>query len=119
MSNSRMIDGMQKRFATIKPYLIGAVVGGIVMIVVSLKAGWVVGAGGHHSAVIDARLDVVATVCAQQANAQWLADGNEASGLEGWSNEDRKALAERFTPELENIESADITRMCNRILRPA
>ncbi len=119
MSNSRMIDGMQKRFATIRPYLVGAVVGGIVIMIVSLKAGWVVGAGGHRSALNEARLEVVATVCAQQANAQWLADGNEASGLDGWSNEDRKALAEQFTPELENIEGADITSLCNEILRPA
>lgn len=119
MSNSRIIHGMQTRFATIKPYLIGAVVGGLVMIIVSLKAGWVVGAGSHDSALAEARLNAVATVCAQQANAQWLADGKEASALEGWSNDEREALAKRFTPQVANIRGSEITRMCNRILRPA
>lgn len=119
MSNSRIIHGMQTRFATIKPYLIGAVVGGLAMIIVSLKAGWVVGAGSHGSALAEARINAVAAVCAQQAHAQWLSDGNDMSALAGWSNDERKALAERFTPQMQDIQSSKVTRMCNRILRPA
>lgn len=119
MSDSRMIHAMQRRFATLKPYLIGAVVGGLAMAIVGLKAGWVVGAGSHDRALTEARINAVATVCAQQANAQWLADGKETSALEGWTNEERKALARRFTPRMQDISSSEITRMCDRILRPA
>lgn len=119
MSKSNIVHEIQTRFATIKPYLIGAVVGGVAMIITSLNAGWVVGAGSHGDALAEARINAVASVCAQQANAQWLSDGRDASALEGWSNDERKALAERFTPQMQDIQGSKITRMCSRILRPA
>lgn len=119
MSVSGIISTATARISAAKPYLIGGVLGAIALLIVQFNAGWVVAAGTHTNALAEARLEAVATVCAMQAGQHWLAEGNETTALEGWSNDSRDQLAERFTPQIKDIRAAEITRLCGRMLKPA
>lgn len=89
------------------------------MPVVAFNAGWVMAIGTHTNAVQKAQVEAVATVCAIQARQHWLAEGNESAALDGWSNDARDQLAERFTPQLKEVRASDITRQCGRMLKSA
>lgn len=119
MSVSGIISTVKARITAGKPYLIGGVLGAIALLVIEFNAGWVVTAGTHTDELAKARLEAVATVCAVQASQHWIAEGNETAALEGWSNDKRDQLAERFTPHLENIRATEIARLCGRMLKPA
>lgn len=119
MSLSGIISGVKTKITAGKPYIVGGVLGAIVMLIVEFNAGWVVAAGTHTNELAKARLNAVASVCAVQASNHWIAEGYETAALDGWSNEDRDQLAERFTPQVEDIRTAEITRLCGRMLKPA
>lgn len=119
MSIYGIVSNVKARIATGKPYIIGGIVGAFAMTLVAFNAGWVVAVGTHSNAVRKAELEAVATVCAMQARQHWLAEGNESAGLEGWTNDARDQLAERFTPHLKAVQADDITRLCGRMLKSA
>lgn len=122
MSIYGIVSNVKARIATGRPYIIGGFIGAVAVTVVAFNSGWVVGAGTHTNAVQRAQLEAVATVCAIQANQHWLAEGNQTASLEGWSNDARDQLAERFTPQLEEIaglKASEITRLCGRMLKSA
>lgn len=119
MSVSGIISTVKTRITASKPYLIGGVLGAIALLIIEFNAGWVVAAGTHTNELAEARLEAVATVCAMQASQHWIAEGNETAALEGWSNDKRDQLAEHFTPQIQNIRAAEITRLCGRMLKPA
>jgi hypothetical protein len=122
MSIQGIVSNVKARIATGRPYIIGGVIGAVAISVVAFNAGWVVAIGTHTNAVQQGQLEAVATVCAAQANQYWLAEGNKTASLEGWSNDARDQLAERFTPRLEEIaglKTSEITRLCGRMLKSA
>lgn len=119
MSVSGIISTLKTRITASKPYLIGGVLGAVALLIIEFNAGWVVAAGTHTNQLAEARLEAVATVCAMQASRYWIAEGNETAALEGWSNDKRDQLAERFTPQIKDIRTSEITRLCGRMLKPA
>lgn len=119
MSFSNIITNVKMKAAAAKPYVVGGIIGAVVTVIIGFNAGWVVSSGNHQLALTNARVNAVATVCAQQASAYWMAAGEEMSALEGWSNAERDELAQRFTPTVEDVSAAEITSLCGRILRLA
>lgn len=118
MSVSGIISNIKSRITTGKPYILGGVIGAVAMAIVAFNAGWVVGAGTHANAITEARINAVATVCSVQARQHWMTEGNENASLEGWNNDVRDELAERFTPKMEEIRASKITRLCGKMLKP-
>lgn len=119
MSIYGIVSKTKARIATGRPYIIGGFIGAIAISIVAFNAGWVVSAGAHTNAVQKAQLTAVATVCAMQATAFWAAEGNKEAALEGWSNDARDQLVERFTPNLEDIRASEIKQLCGSMLKPA
>lgn len=119
MSLSNIITDAKAKMVAAKPYLIGGVVGAVATVVIEFNAGWVVSSGTHQDALAEARINAVATVCFQQARANWTGEGGELSDLEGWNNAERDELAKRFTPAVEDVSAGAITSLCGRMLRRA
>lgn len=118
MPFSDIVAGVKAKLTASKPYLVGAVIGAIVTVIVQFNAGWVVTAGTHAQELAKARISAVATVCAQQASKYWTTEGHELSALEGWTNEQRDELAKRFTPKLEKAQESEVADLCDDMLRP-
>jgi hypothetical protein len=109
------------RITTMKPYLGGAAVGAVAAIAISFSTGWVVTATNMQDQVAAAKINAFAQTCEQNAAAFWTGEGNELAALNGWRNDDRKALAERFSASLsadKNLHQA-IQSRCDKLLRPA
>lgn len=119
MSFSNIVHGIKTRITMAKPYIVGAVIGAVATVIIEFNAGWVVTVGTHKQELAQASVSAMATVCAQQAGVHWTTEGNEMSALDGWSNDERDALAERFTPQLNDVKTDAITRLCGRMLRQA
>lgn len=119
MSFSEIISGAKTKFATAKPYIGGAIIGAIVTVIIEFSNGWVVSAGTHAQEIAEARINAVASVCAQQARKYWTTQGNEMAALDGWTNDKRETLAKRFTPTLEKVEESSVSDLCGEMLNPA
>lgn len=118
MSLSDTVSGAKRKLAAAKPYIGGAIVGAIVTVIVEFNAGWVVTADTHVQEVAKARINAVASVCAQQAREHWTTGGHEMAALDGWTNKKRDQLAERFTPTLEKVRESSVTDLCDEMLDP-
>lgn len=119
MSLSSRITNLKARLTAAKPYLIGGALGAVATLIIEFNAGWVVTAGTHHQAVAQTRTDAIATVCARQASAHWVAEGHELSALKGWDNDERDALAKRFASGVQDVSADEIANLCGRKLRTA
>lgn len=119
MSISSIKSAISTRLTTGKPYFIGGAIGAVATLLVQFNAGWVVAAGTHNEALAEARVNAMAAVCAHQAGTQWVSEGKEMSALGGWTNEDRDVLVQRFTPQMKDVRTEEITRLCSRMLRQA
>lgn len=101
-----------------KPYLWGGAVGIVATLVVQFGAGWVVTTETMQSQVAQAETRVLASVCANEGRTYWTSHGNEMQALEGWDNERRLDLAQRFTPEVQKAPLERVTDRCNERLNP-
>lgn len=112
---------ISERVTALKPYITGAVIGGVATIAVGFGAGWVVTSDTMDEAVSQAQVSAYAQVCEQNATAHWTSQGNELASLDGWRNEDRKALAEQFSANLSPDKAAQsaILNRCSSLLDPA
>lgn len=119
MSLSNIITDAKAKVVAARPYLIGGALGAVATVIIEFNAGWVVSNGTHNQALAEARINAVATVCFQQARANWTAEGGKLADLEGWDNDERDELAKRFTPAVEDVSAGEITRLCGRMLRRA
>lgn len=117
MSITSIITETKARLVKAKPYIVGGAIGAVATVVVQFNAGWVVTTGTHEEGLAEARISAMANVCAQQAGAYWLGEGRMMTSLEGWSNDERDTLAQRFTPQLSDVDTKDVTRLCGRMLR--
>ena len=93
MSDYGMMSKLKARSLDARPFLVGAIVG--------------------------AAATVLASVCAQQAALHWTSQGKELQALSGWSNDDRRDLARRFTPAFDDSPTEEIVTMCSNMLKPA
>lgn len=108
------------RITTLKPYIVGGVVGAVAVIAVGFSADWLVTTGTMHDQVSQARIDAFAQICEQDATAHWKNQGKEMAALDGWRNEARTALAEQFSANLSTDKSLDkaIQSRCDSLLEP-
>lgn len=118
MSDYGMMSKLKARSVDAGPFLMGAVVGAAAMVLVGFTTGSVVMHGTVTQEVAKARVSTMASVCAQQAALHWTSQGNKLQALSGWSNDDRKELARRFTPEFDDISTEEVVNMCSNMLKP-
>lgn len=108
------------RIATLKPYLGGAVVGAVAVIAVGFSADWLVTTGTMQEQVSKARVNAFAQICEREAAAHWKNQGKEMAALDGWRNEERTALAKKFSVDLSADKTLDeaIQDRCDSLLEP-
>lgn len=112
---------MKNKIAGLKPYLGGAAVGAVAVIVLGFGSGFVVQTSTMNENVENAKVSILAEVCQQNALVHWQEQGRETDGLRGWRNEERTQLATQFAPTLgdgESIRQA-VINSCDRLLRSA
>jgi len=112
------------RLNALKPYVGGAVIGAIAITIVGFSADWVVTAGTLDQKVQSAKVTVLAEVCEKSAAQAWKRDGNKMAALEGWDNEEREQLAEKFAPVLADEAGKydyrdEVVDRCDELLEPA
>lgn len=107
-------QGLQKA----RPWLWGGAIGIVATLIVEFAAGWVVTTQTMQEKVAEAEVRVLANVCADRGRSYWTAQGHEIKALEGWDNQQREQIAERFTPELEKVDLQRVTSRCGQILNP-
>ena len=119
MADYGFMSKLRARSEGSKPFVIGVLVGAAAMVVVGFTTGAVVMQGTVSEEVAKARLSTMASVCAQQAALHWTSQGKDLQELSGWSNEERKDLARRFTPDIEDAPTEKIVDMCSNMLKPS
>lgn len=110
---------LRDRIEEAKPYVWGFVAGFIVAPVVGFSFDWVVTTGTMKEAVVTAKIEQLAAVCAGNATAYWTSQDKEMAALDGWENrEQRQTLAKQFAAELPGIESIqdDVVDECDDLL---
>lgn len=115
---------MQRHLQTLKPVLAGAAGGVAVVAVFAFSMNWVYTAGSLQEQVNEARVSALSQVCEADAQHFWTDEkGMKVTKLEGWGNEQRQQLAQRFAPEVkipsEDLYREDVVDACNDLLRPA
>lgn len=117
MANIAIGDIMSR----VKPYLVGGLGGAVAITIIGFSADWVVATGTMERQVQEARVAALAEVCEVNAEKHWADTGKKVAALEGYNNEEREKLAERFTPHIKDFEqiSEDVTDHCEEALRPA
>lgn len=91
---------MKLNFDKLQAYLIGAVAGIFVAVVVSFSADWIVTASSAEEAVADSRVGLLASICAADAQASWSTQVPKPD-YTGWANRDsRLQVAKQFAPVL-------------------
>lgn len=108
---------MTKR-ENLKPFVWGAVLGGLVLTIVAFSADWIVMSGSRDDQVIAAKVDIQAAICAALVQDHRTATADVTS-LQGYQARDaRDALAKTFAIALPDQESADpaVLRACSSLL---
>ncbi len=105
-----------------KPWVGGALAGIAVAAVVGFSADWIYAAGTVESKVHNAKVDTLAQVCEMNAERYWTDEqGMKLAKLEGWDNDQRGKLAEKFAPSMPNPAKglhADVVDACDEALQP-
>lgn len=101
-----------------KPYVWGGVVGIVATLIVEFGAGWVVTTDTMREQVAQAETRVLASVCANEGRTFWTSQGREMEALDGWDNEKRARIANRFTPDIEKVALNRVTERCGNMLNP-
>lgn len=109
------------RFTMLKPYFAGAVLGAVAISIVGFSANWVVATGTMESRIEQSRVAALTEICTVNAKQFWAEAGNQPAALKGWTNEQRKLLAEQFTPRTAGDSGIkrQVIRDCDNALRPA
>jgi hypothetical protein len=109
------------RLTAVKPYAIGTALGAVVALVIGFSADLIVTTTTLDDQVQSARVDAFAEVCERRAAAHWTGQGKDLADLDGWSNDDREALAKQFTDGLSSDAGLDgaIQDRCAGLLEPA
>lgn len=101
-----------------KPYVWGGVIGIVATLIVEFSAGWVVTTDTMREKVAAAETRVLASVCANEGRTYWTSQGRQMQALDGWDNEKRASIADRFTPEVEKVPLNRVTQRCGDKLNP-
>ncbi|MEX0921389.1 MAG: hypothetical protein WD489_05955 [Rhodovibrionaceae bacterium] len=110
----------KERLESFKPLIGGAVVGGILTLVVGFSAGWLVTGGTLAEEVRVAQVAAYGEVCAANSVADWRDSGQAMAGLEGWDNRDaREMQAKRFMPVIAAELTRDVQRACESGIQKA
>lgn len=106
------------KFEQIKPYITGIVIGLIAAPVIAFSFGWIVTTSSMETSVHEAKLQVLAAACANEATAYRTAE-NITTDISGWQERDaREQIAARFVGTLEEdgLENDDIVEECADLL---
>lgn len=99
---------ISEKLEQLKPYALGAVGGILATLIVSFSAGWVVTAGTMNEAVAQAKVQQLAAVCAQRAQAHWTSQNKDVAKLQGYEAwETRDELATQFAAGLPDMEAIE------------
>jgi hypothetical protein len=109
----------EQRAAAAKPYIVGFVIGVIAAPIVAFSAGWVATSSARDTAVENARVETLASLCS--ANAQRIAasQSTDLTTLKGYQNrEQRDALVAAALADFQVPEdlTKQVTRACDRTL---
>lgn len=112
---------MKNVLAQAKPYIVGGIIGAVALTIVAFSAGWVVTAGSTAEQVQAARVEALAAVCSARGLASWTAKGNDLEALDGWSNDEREALATASAPKIDSLAALhdEVVDLCDDRLREA
>lgn len=108
------------KWATLKPYVIGAVIGAVAVPVIGIWRGDLVTAGTHSSQVTTATVEAQAAICEALARLRHESEGGASlAGTQG--RQAREALAGEFAVMPGQTEANDaVRRACaNRLARAA
>lgn len=106
------MSDIQGRWARIKPYLVGVVIGAVAIPVIGIWRGDLVTAGTHTSGLRNATVEAHATICEALARQHFEAEGGVS--LTGTQNrQTREDLAREFAllPGQERADDA-VRRAC-------
>jgi hypothetical protein len=105
-----------------KPYVGGALGGIAVAAVVGFSADWIYAAGTVETKVHNARVDALSEICETNAEQYWTKKKDmKLAKLEGWDNDKREKLADKFAPSLPKDAGyhSDVVSACDDALKPA
>ena len=108
-----------QRIETGKPYITGFILGLIAAPIIAFSAGWVSTTGARVSAVENARVETLASICSASAERIATAASTDLAGLKGYDNRVKReelvaaAMADIDVPEdlLTKVRNG-----CNRTL---
>jgi hypothetical protein len=115
---------MKEKIEQLRPYVVGAGVGIVVVAIVAFSAGWITLMSSADQRVAQAaqqaRVDVLATICAEQATQHRVAT-NDTRDLSGWQNRQaREDLARQFAAVLsDTAPDRAVIQACARELAEA
>jgi hypothetical protein len=112
------LEAAMMRRENLKPFIWGAVLGGIALTIAAFSADWVVTSSSHDDQVRMAWVDGQAQICASLVQAHRTANA-DATSLQGYgAREVRDALAKSFAVALPDQESADpeVLKACSKLL---
>ncbi|RDD62450.1 hypothetical protein [Ferruginivarius sediminum] len=109
------------RISAAKPFVIGGVVGAVAALIVGFSGNMLVSTGTMEEKVTQARIEAFSQICDRNARAHWQSQGKEIAALDGWRNDEREALAEKFAKDLSSDTSLSrgIVDRCEDLLRAA
>ncbi|MSP81721.1 MAG: hypothetical protein EXQ94_02030 [Alphaproteobacteria bacterium] len=102
----------------LKPFLWGAVLGGLTLAIVAFSADWIVTSSSRDELVRTAWIDGQAVICATMAQAHRTATADVTS-LQGYAARDaRDALAKSFAIAMPEQDDADpdVLKACSKLL---
>lgn len=107
------------KWTTVKPYVVGMVIGAVAVPVIGIWRGDLVTAGTHSSQVTTAAVEAKATICEALARDQHAADGG-VSLVGNQNRQAREALARQFAvmPGQNSVDEA-VRRACTTRLARA
>jgi hypothetical protein len=107
------------KWAVVKPYIVGAVIGAVAVPVIGIWRGDLVTAGTHGSQLANATIETQAGICEAMARQHHAMEGGEVTLAGAQARQAREALAAQFAvmPGQEAADTA-VRRACaNRLAR--
>ena len=110
---------LKNNLGAVKPFIGGTVAGLLLALVIGFGFDLVVTEAKLALEKQDAKVAALAEACEKKAVNDWREQGKALAELDGFTNEDRKLLAQRYAVNIENDDRVlrQIVEACDDALR--
>lgn len=110
---------IEQRMAAAKPYITGFVIGVIAAPIVAFSAGWVATSSARDTAVENARIETLASICSANAERIAVTQNTDLETLKGYKNREKRdelVAAALVGVQVPDDISRKVTNVCNQTL---